>query len=77
MGKKVRKYKNVEIVLEPDGFSIHTIEFSRYLKPNGSKSKAIYTTIMSNTLKISSIRMVYIMAVISVRNMQKQVYAFV
>ena len=29
MGKKVRKYKNVEIVLEPDGFSIHTIEFSR------------------------------------------------
>ena len=28
MGKKVRKYKNVEIVLEPDGFSIHTIEFS-------------------------------------------------
>lgn len=29
LGKKVRKYKNVEIVLEPDGFSIHTIEFSR------------------------------------------------
>lgn len=29
MGKKVRKYKNVEIVLEPDGFSIHTIELSR------------------------------------------------
>lgn len=22
LGKKVRKYKNVEIVLEPDGFSI-------------------------------------------------------
>lgn len=28
MGKKVRKYKNVEIMLEPDGFSIHTIELS-------------------------------------------------
>ena len=32
---------------------------------------------MSNTLKISSIRMVYIMAAISARDMQKQVYAFV
>lgn len=29
MGKKVRKYKNVEITLEPDGFSVHTIELSR------------------------------------------------
>ena len=28
MGKKVRKYKNVEIILEPDGFSILTIELS-------------------------------------------------
>ena len=73
MSKKVKRHKNVEIRLEPDGFSVHTIELSIQL--NQSVAKSLCMTSKIKPASTSSTRTNNLRDVTSARNMLTLVYA--
>lgn len=76
--KKVRKHRQAEITLEPDGFSIHTFELSMKLSKsewNGRNANRGCLQIRSKPASIGSIR-INRAVIISAHDMQTQALEF-